>query len=277
MLASLQEQARLAERMNGLVHATVSESHGILVPAGDPAAAELSRAIADFLRFRAELARAGVEQGAAAADAMGNNEASRAKRQAALNQALLAVSAASMVAADSGAAAVRERGAVLATTLPAANGGGAALVLLGALWLIRSRIARPLSQPTVVMTRLAGRRDLHAAGDAWQPALRKQHGSYVGWHGWSWPAMSRGVTQRQPAWPAAAIAASPTRLPAGHLPGPRRHEPAGPRSARSGRGNSPPTAAGSVRWTASPSRWRPGAPWRSWARAAAASPSRLWR
>jgi hypothetical protein len=67
------------------------------------------------------------------------------------------------VAAGSGAAAVRERGAALATTLLGATGGGAALVLLGALWLVRSRIARPLSQLTLMMTRLAGAAGYHRA------------------------------------------------------------------------------------------------------------------
>jgi methyl-accepting chemotaxis protein len=109
------ERAALAERVNGLVNEAVMESRGIYMSSdaplvrryatnlegvlarleqtiatwetrieqGDRAAfAKLSANVSEFVRFRRELARLGVETGADAARAFGDNDANRAVRTA---------------------------------------------------------------------------------------------------------------------------------------------------------------------------------------------------
>lgn len=109
------ERAALAERVNGLVNEAVMESRGIYMsseaplvrryaanlenvlarleqtlaawekkidPAEQADFAKLSASVAEFVRFRRELARLGVETGADAARAFGDNDANRAVRTA---------------------------------------------------------------------------------------------------------------------------------------------------------------------------------------------------
>ncbi len=187
--ARVQEAARLAAHMNGLVHATVSESRGIylsrdipqaerfirpmrehlrdlgttlarfrtLVPADDAELAELVRVTEAFIGFRSEMIRAALEQGPAAADAMGNNEANRANRQA-LNRVLLATSARLVTAAEEGATAVQADGEALGSRLQIATAVGGVSAILLALLVVRRRVTAPLARLTAAMRDLAADR-----------------------------------------------------------------------------------------------------------------------
>lgn len=182
----VQEAARLATHMNGLVHASVSESRGIymsrdsaqaerfarpmrahlqelgatlarfrtLVPATDAEAVELARVTEAFIRFRSEMIQAALEQGPATADAMGNNEANRANRQA-LNRLLLAASARLIREAEAQAAAAQAHGEALMRQLLLATLAGVAVALLLAAALVRRRITGPLARLTATMRGLA--------------------------------------------------------------------------------------------------------------------------
>ena len=185
----VQDAARLAARMDGLVHATVSESRGIymsrdaaaadrfvrpllghldelaatlaryrtLVAPDDRDAADLAEVTNAFIGFRREMARTAREQGPAAADAMGNNDANRANRQA-LNRLLLAASSRLVAAAEADAARVRDDGAALARVLLASTVGGVALSLGAALFVVRRRVTGPLARLTAAMRDLAADR-----------------------------------------------------------------------------------------------------------------------
>ncbi len=188
----LQERAYLAQRIDAGVYAVVMESRGLYM-ARDRADSErfaaglrrhladirrdadrlseiardvetlppLLAALAEFIRFRDELARIGVEQGAPAADAMGNNAANRANRGR-VNTALAAAAAGFTAAAQTAAQDIITSGERLANALLAAMLGGALLAGAIALWLVRSRIARPLARLNRGMEDLAaGRRGAH--------------------------------------------------------------------------------------------------------------------
>lgn len=188
-MARVQEAARLADHMNGLVHATVSESRGIymsrdvaaaerfirpmrqhldalrttlerfriLVGAADAEGAELARVTEAFIRFRTEMIQATLERGPAAADALGNNEANRANRQA-LNKVLLSTSARLATAAEATASEVRQSGEALARALLSITVAGVALALVTALLVVRRRVTGPLARLTTTMRDLAADR-----------------------------------------------------------------------------------------------------------------------
>ena len=177
----------VAERMNGLVHAVVMESRGIymsadardserfavpllanlhelaglvnewrgLTPPGEAAAFEsVAVQIEAFMRFRAELVRLGREQGPAAADESGNNEANRSNRKA-LNAALKYAAALN----ESRAAVTdAERASLQRYSLTVQAVGGGLLILLGlaaALGLVHLRVSRPLRRLAASMDSLA--------------------------------------------------------------------------------------------------------------------------
>ncbi|KAA2212380.1 HAMP domain-containing protein [Pseudoroseomonas oryzae] len=179
--------AQLAERVNGHIFAVVMESRGIyqardsqdarrfaapleetlrqldadlgqwraLVPAeGRAAFAQVEAAAAEFRRFRRETMRIGLEQGPAAADLQGNNEANRANRRA-LNTAL-----------DASATAARNEAAQLSRELEQAGDRLSLLLLLGVAGMVavmagavvltvRRSILRPLHQMTGGLARMA--------------------------------------------------------------------------------------------------------------------------
>lgn len=116
-----------------------------LPPAEAARAQELQGALRDFVRMRTELARIGVEEGAAAADRFGNNEAARSTRTA-FNNALDELSAATIddvahLHAESEAAGRRLALMLLGIT------GLAAIVVTGAALVVAQRsIARPLQR-----------------------------------------------------------------------------------------------------------------------------------
>ena len=199
------EAARLAERANAHVLDVVMESRGIylardraqvdrfgagltraldrleqdlaawalLVPAAERADfAALQESAASFARFRRELLRLGREEGAAAADRFGNNEANRANR-AALNDRLTAAARAANTRSEALMVAALEQGSawaaqVLALTL-------VALVTLSmlALLLLRRGVLRPLAG-------LRGAAEAMSAGQLDQPVTGTARADEIG-------------------------------------------------------------------------------------------------
>ena len=171
------EAARLAERANAHVLDVVMESRGIylsrdraqverfgagltralarlevdlaawarLVPAsGQADFAALQAAGQEFARFRQELLRLGLQEGAPAADRFGNNDANRANRQA-LNERLTIAATAATARDAALAASSRETGEAMALKV---LGGTLALVLLlagGAMLMLRASVLRPIA------------------------------------------------------------------------------------------------------------------------------------
>ncbi|WBV44103.1 methyl-accepting chemotaxis protein [Pseudoroseomonas cervicalis] len=126
-----------------------------LVPASQQAEfAQLSAVVEEFLRFRREIARAGVEEGPPAANRMGNNEANRTNRRAlnaVLDRAATAAERDSAAAAE-GAIAYAGWLSELLSVLVAS-----ALVLLGVVLVltVRRSILRPLSAATAGIAGMA--------------------------------------------------------------------------------------------------------------------------
>ncbi len=182
----LQERAYLAQRLDAGVYAVVMESRGLYmaknraeserfaaglrrhladirrdadrlsaIAQGVDTVPPLLDALADFIRFRDELARIGVEQGAPAADAMGNNAANRANRTR-VNQALSAAATRFTAEAETAARDIIATGERLALLLLAAMVGGALLVMAVAVWFVRAGIGLPIGRLTRAMQDLAG-------------------------------------------------------------------------------------------------------------------------
>jgi len=171
------EASRLAERANAHVLDVVMESRGIymardraqvqrfgagltraldrlatdlaawapLVPeAGRADFAAVRAAAAEFDRFRRELLRLGLEEGAPAADRFGNNEANRANRGA-LNDRLQVSARAAHELAAREQRLVEEKARWLPAALLLATVGVVALLSLGTLIVLRRSVLRPLA------------------------------------------------------------------------------------------------------------------------------------
>jgi methyl-accepting chemotaxis protein len=138
--------ARLEQDWNAL--------RAVLPPAKAAEAAAMQSAFTDFLRLRAELARVGVEEGAAAADRLGNNEANRASRTA-FSNALDRLSA-SVSASISELQEEAERAAqLLALRLLLFTSLAVLAVTGGALWLAHRTVSRPLTELAEALTGMA--------------------------------------------------------------------------------------------------------------------------
>jgi len=181
------ERAAIAERLNGLVYATVMDSRGIYMSADPerarPFAAGIRRFLAaierdvaaweallpegrregfapvkagaaDFVRLRGELARLGTEVSIAEANRIGNNDENRRNR-AAFNAAIDAVAKAT--AEEMEALAAEVDGLFRRTALTLGAAVSAALLLIGAavVLMVRRRIVRPLADVTQALSALA--------------------------------------------------------------------------------------------------------------------------
>ncbi|WP_170979135.1 methyl-accepting chemotaxis protein [Roseomonas sp. HF4] len=188
-----QERAYLVQRLDTSVYAVVMESRGIYVARtaqqverfgaglrrhtariredmqglravaeGDDLIPPLLAALDEFVRFREDLVRVGLAEGAAAADRMGNNDANRANRTQ-VNRALDAASARFRDRAAAAAAEMEAEGRwfgwlLLVVPLVALLAG------LAAAWFARAGIGAPLARVTAGMDALAaGRTDLTLA------------------------------------------------------------------------------------------------------------------
>ena len=131
----------------------------VLSPQERDESAKLDGAMANFLALRSELAKVGEEEGSAAADKLGNNDANRAAREA-FGQRLDQL-------AKSTAAAVRqvkietlEAGRRMAVTLLITTTLAVTLALGLILWLVRRSVTRPLRHLADVLADMAeGRLD----------------------------------------------------------------------------------------------------------------------
>ncbi len=158
-LAANPAQARVfAEGMLArlvLLRADLAEWRALVPAASRDGFARLETTMAEFGRFRADMARVGMAEGAAAADRMGNNETNRANRRA-VNDALQAAATEARQTADALGAAATARAQRLAWAL---SGTIAVLVLLvGAVVVItlRRSVLRPLGALTVALDTMAG-------------------------------------------------------------------------------------------------------------------------
>ncbi|MCQ4159847.1 methyl-accepting chemotaxis protein [Roseomonas sp. GC11] len=136
-----------------------------LVPPAELAEFEaLSRIVADFVRFRLEIARAGVEEGPPAANRMGNNETNRANRRALNAQLDKAAKAAEHDSNETAASAIAYADRLSTLMLGIAL---ASLALLGAVLVlvVRRSILRPLRETTdSIAAMAAGRLDRAVPG-----------------------------------------------------------------------------------------------------------------
>ncbi|CAH2602903.1 Methyl-accepting chemotaxis protein [Rhodovastum atsumiense] len=188
-LTRAEDGPMLVERLRAAVYAVVMESRGLYIardarqatgfaknlnghlagieadwrrlqavlPATERArTAGLGGAIGDFVRLRTELARIGVEQGAAAADRLGNNDANRSVREA-FSRGLDELARVTDAAVKRLEEETITAGHTLALTLLATTGPAVLGVLGVTLWLIRRGISLPLR-------RLAGAIDEMAQG-----------------------------------------------------------------------------------------------------------------
>lgn len=171
------DAVRLAERANAHVLDVVMESRGIymapdraqvdrfgagltralgrldtdlaawapLVPAAGRADFDaLAREAAEFRRFRLEMLRIGQEQGAAAANALGNNDANRANRQALNNRLTVAADAASM-RANAMVAEAQTQGRWMAVGVLMATVALVLILSLGTAVILRRSILQPMA------------------------------------------------------------------------------------------------------------------------------------
>ena len=181
------ERAAIAERLNGLVYATVMDSRGIYMSAdterAKPFAAGIRRFLAaierdvaaweallpperreslaplkagaaEFVRLRSELARLGTEVSIAEANRIGNNEENRRNRSA-FNAAIDAMAKATME--EMAVLAAKVEGLFRRTALALGTAVTAALALIGVavVLLVRRSILRPLAAVTDALSALA--------------------------------------------------------------------------------------------------------------------------
>jgi methyl-accepting chemotaxis protein len=150
--------------------------HDMLPPGQHDAGAALAAQMAQFVALRTELARVGVEEGAQAADRLGNNDANRAAREAfshGLDQ--LAETLANTVTrlqADTVATGRRMALALLGVTTTAVI-----VALAVILWLLRRSVSRPLRTLAAALGEMAeGRLDAIAL----PPPSRDEVGGITG-------------------------------------------------------------------------------------------------
>jgi methyl-accepting chemotaxis protein len=131
----------------------------VLPPGRQAEAATLDAALKAFVRLRTELARVGVEQGAPAADRLGNNDANRATRIA-FSNALDALSASVGQEITHLRAAADAAGRQLALTQLFVSSLAVIMVVGTMLWLTRRTVLHPLRDLVAALGQMAeGRLD----------------------------------------------------------------------------------------------------------------------
>jgi methyl-accepting chemotaxis protein len=179
----LGERAMLAERLNGFVYQAVMESRGIyaapdrekakpfarnLLASLDelkrttdefarssgqaPQALALRAKVAEFITFRTELARIGVEQSPQEADKIGNNDANRANRTA-LNKQVNDVLSAVRTEVETSQARLGERTLMLQAGFVGSAVLLAILLTTVAAAVVLRTVSRPLAQTTSALER----------------------------------------------------------------------------------------------------------------------------
>lgn len=133
--------------------------------------AKLRQAVDSFIAFRTEVVKAGLTEGPQQVDALSNNDANRANRQA-LNKALMAVSAANRQAGELAAAGLETMRMRFTWLLLAVALASAAVATLFAVRLVRRSIIRPLAGVTAAMAAIGeGRLDIEVPDTARQDEI----------------------------------------------------------------------------------------------------------
>jgi methyl-accepting chemotaxis protein len=189
-IARLTEGPRLADRLIGEVYAVVMESRGLYIATTAreaqayasnlradlahlradwqllndtlaanlrPTARQFDPALDDFVQLRTELARVGVEEGAAAANRLGNNDANRQSRIA-FSNGLETLAKAAVAEAKRLEAETIEAGRRTATLLVTITAVAVVLTLGIVLWTTNRTIARPISRLTLALRAIAAGR-----------------------------------------------------------------------------------------------------------------------
>ncbi|WP_370152246.1 HAMP domain-containing protein, partial [Ferrovibrio sp.] len=189
LMVDVARQTQFGERLNALVYAVVMDSRGVYMSDDakdakrfadginrftgqiDELMAEWSRLVGpdavktegaqkfiglvnDFLKFRRETARLGVEVGPQAANEQGNNDANRANRQA-LNQAIVAINkqnAERLIAVNDALTGYYNTQRPLLITITVV---AIAVSVILALYVVIMTVTRPISRITSVMKTLA--------------------------------------------------------------------------------------------------------------------------
>jgi methyl-accepting chemotaxis protein len=192
VLARASDGPLIVERLRAAVYAVVMESRGLYIdgtPAqrtgfaknllGHLAAAEtdwrhlsdvlpdadraravtMNKTMADFVKLRTELARIGVEEGAEAANKLGNNDANRSVREA-FSRSLDELARTTRANVNDLKSEIIEAGHRVALILLTATSFGVMAVLGLVLWAIRYTVSRPLTRLAVALREMAeGRLD----------------------------------------------------------------------------------------------------------------------
>ena len=145
--------ASLRERLERMQH-DVAAWKALLPPGEREAFKRLEQSAADFSRFRTELARVGVEEGAAAADRLGNNDANRANRGA-LNEALKGAAQVTSQRAKQLADEAATRGQAVSNLLLGATALVLAALTAVIISVVRRSILNPLSGMTLALASMA--------------------------------------------------------------------------------------------------------------------------
>ena len=136
------------------IETTWQDLRPVLAADQSASAAKLDRALRDFVSLRTELARVGVEQGAAAADRLGNNDSNRASRTAFTNALddLARTSAALVTAREQ---EMRAEDEVENTILLGATTLIVIAILALSLWIVHRKLVRPLADLTAGLACMA--------------------------------------------------------------------------------------------------------------------------
>ena len=126
----------------------------VLPPQRRAEADQLNKAMDGFVQLRKELARVGVEEGAAAADKLGNNDQNRTVREA-LSKALDTLATATLETVREQQDDLIAGGRSLANTLLISTASAVALTTALILWLMKRTVSAPLRRLSVTFERMA--------------------------------------------------------------------------------------------------------------------------
>ncbi|MBK1656612.1 methyl-accepting chemotaxis protein [Paracraurococcus ruber] len=144
----------------------------LVPPAATEAFGQLERAADEFIRYRSELLRIGIEEGAAVAERTGNNEQNRSSRQA-LNRAIEDSGKAAAVRGAELQAAATAAGQRLAWLLLGLTGVVVLVLGFGVVTVVQRSILAPLAAMTAHLGRMA-------AGDRQDPVPGTDRADEVG-------------------------------------------------------------------------------------------------
>jgi methyl-accepting chemotaxis protein len=159
------DRAQATKFAGGLIqHLTAMEKNwarlrDVLPPQQLAQAERLDKAVDGFVKLRRDLARVGVEEGAAAADKLGNNDANRTVREA-LSRALDDLATATLETVGEQQNSLIADGRRMAALLLIGTASAVAITAGFILWLVNRTVSAPLRRLSVTFGRMAeGRLD----------------------------------------------------------------------------------------------------------------------